>query len=339
MMRKIQLNESTKIRVVRSILAKENTIIGSARVLGICRTSIHRWIRQYKGTKAIRRRHSPEVGRPSVIDSSAGKKMLRMIKKPASIFGYESDFWTRRRIIQTARKEHGLQLSKSSLLRFFVKFEQTYKKPETRYYESNTQEQQEWQKTEVPKIKAIVRKRKAILYFEDESNISLSPVVGKTWGPKGEKVVRKITGTRGSVSAISAVSRSGDLIFNVHSAGKRYNSDSIIEFLSQMLKHHKRRHLVVIMDQASCHKSKKVKKFVADQKRLHVFYLPPRSPEFNPDEKVWRHLKNEEMRDHQATTVKELKSLTRSKLRAMAKNKDQVRGIYRMSDGASLFGL
>lgn len=337
-MKKIQLDQSTKTRIVKSLIKKESTVIGAARTLKVSRSSIHRWIARYKIKGAIPRLNSSDVGRPSAIDFSNGKLLLLMIKKPASKFGYESDFWTRRRIIQSAKREYNLRLTKSALLRFFVKFEQSYKKPETRYYESNTRVQKIWQEKEVPKIKAMVRKHRAILYFEDESNISLSPVVGKTWGPIGKKVIRKITGARGSVSAISAISSSGNLIFNVHNSGKRYNSDSIIGFLAQMMKHHKRRHLVVIMDQAPCHKSNKVKQFVKSEKRLHVFYLPPRSPEFNPDEKVWRHLKNEELRDHQAKNVSDLKSLTRRKLKAMSKNKVQLKGIYRMSDGANLFG-
>lgn len=52
-----------------------------------------------------------------------------------------------------------------------------------------------------------------------------------------------------------------------------------------MLKHHTRRHLIVVMDQAPSHRSKKLKEFINLQKRLHVFFLPPRSPEYKPDEK------------------------------------------------------
>ena len=52
------------------------------------------------------------------------------------------------------------------------------------------------------------------------------------------------------------------------------------------LSNHKRRHLVVVMDQAPCHTSKMVKKFIESKKRLHVFFLPPKSPEYNPDEQV-----------------------------------------------------
>ncbi len=104
-----------------------------------------------------------------------------------------------------------------------------------------------------------------------------------------------------------------------------------------MLAHHPTRHLVVVMDQAPCHRAKLARDFVSKSKRLHVFYLPPRSPEFNPDEKVWDHLKNQELKSHQATTTKSLKAVARRKLRRMASNARVVRGIYRRSEGASFF--
>ena len=85
---------------------------------------------------------------------------------------------------------------------------------------------------------------------------------------------------------------------------------------------------MVIMDQAKPHTSKKTTLFIEKQKRLHVFYLPPRSPDFNPDEEVWNYLKNEELKSHQAKTRSELKALTRNKLRKMSKNQHLLRGIF-----------
>ena len=173
----------------------------------------------------------------------------------------------------------------------------SYQKPERRYYESDPKAQKEWLKKELPKIKRKAQKHNAILYFEDEASISLTPVLAKTWAKKGQTPQIKSTGKRGSIAALSAISKSGHLIFNLKKG--RVNSDDIIKFLKQMLKQHRRRHLVVVMDRATTHRSKKVKEFINSQKRLHVFYLPPRSPEFNPDEKVWNHLKNHELKGHQ----------------------------------------
>ena len=109
---------------------------------------------------------------------------------------------------------------------------------------------------------------------------------------------------------------------------KRIASDEIIHFLGQMLKHHPRRHLVVVMDQAPPHKSKKTQAFIDSQKRLHVFYLPSYSPSWNPDEYVWNHLKHQELKGHQAKTKAELKVLAKRKLKKMANNPQQLRGIF-----------
>lgn len=326
----------SKYKAVQSILAGSQSVMNVAKSFGVSRSSVYRWLERYEDEGSLARK--PVSGRPPKIDQTSGKKIIKIISQPASKYGYDSDFWTTRRIVQVTRKELKLKISRMAVLRVLRKFEQSYRRPEVRYYEADTKAQQEWRKKTVPIIKRTVTRHNAILYFEDESSIQLAPVVAKTWGPIGQKLVQKQTGNRGSVSAISAISNSGRLIFNVFQGGKRFNSNDIINFLKEMLKHHARRHLVVVMDQAPCHTSKKVKTFVASQKRLHVFYLPPRSPEYNPDEKVWNHLKHQELKSHSAKNLKELRKLAKSKLRSMAKDPKKLLGIYRMSEAAVFFG-
>jgi len=125
---------------------------------------------------------------------------------------------------------------------------------------------------------------------------------------------------------MSAISNRGSLIFRLYE--KRITSVEVIEFLHQMLLHHPRRHLVVVMDRATPHTSKLTRQFIESQKRLHVFYLPRYSPNWSPDEKVWNHLKCQELKSHQAKTKEELKELTQIKLQAMSNNPRLLHGIY-----------
>ena len=269
-----------------------------ARTCGVHQATIYRWIEQHRKDKTLARRHSSSVGRPSKIGMLNLKKVIKIISKPATKFGYDSSFWTTSRLVQIAKSELKIRVSRMAIHRALRKVEYSYRKPELRYYsKSKDAGLSEWRKRVVPKIRKILKTKRAILYFEDESSIRLTPVVAKTWGPVGKKIIQSTSGNRGSVSAISAISKSGQLIFNVFDGSKRFNSDDIIKFLSQMLKHHPRRHLIVVMDQATCHKSKKTKGYIASQKRLHVFYLPPKTPEYNPDEQVWSHLKNQELKN------------------------------------------
>jgi len=47
----------------------------------------------------------------------------------------------------------------------------------------------------------------------------------------------------------------------------------------------------VILDNYSIHKSKKVALYVKRFPMIHLFYLPPYSPEYNPVDRVWGWIK------------------------------------------------
>jgi len=284
-------------------------------------------------TNSLLRANHPGSGRPPKMTNEEIKKLTKLILKPASHYGYETDFWTIRRIIEIAKEHLKIKISKTTMYETLYTEEYSYKKPEKRYYEADKKEQKDWITKTVPKIKKCVKSNAAILYFEDESNISLNCVLGKTWGPIGKTTIHRSSANRASVSAISAISKDGKLIFNLHE--KRITSIEIIQFLDQMLKEHPRRHIVVVMDNAPPHKSKMTKQFIESKKRLHVFYLPARSPEFNVDEKVWNYLKNEELKSHQAKNKKELKVLTRKKLTKMSKKPKLLQALFKRSEISS----
>jgi transposase len=188
----------------------------------------------------------------------------------------------------------------------------------------------------VPRIRRAVRKYRGILYFEDEANVSLTAFLGKTWAPRGQTPKVPVTGQRAGVAAVSALSRMGRLVFRLYD--KRIASPEITEFLRQLLARHRARHVVVVMDQAPPHVSKATQGFIAMQPRLHVFYLPKYSPDWNPDEKVWNHLKHHELKAHRAKTKKELHELTKRKLTRMADNPSLLRGLFFRCCVADFFG-
>jgi len=326
----------TKYKIVKAFF-DGNSALHLSEIFGHDRSVIHRWIREYKKKRKFVRKNRPGSGRKPKISGSAAQKLLRIIKNKASKYGFETDLWNTSRLRIICKKKLKVNVSHMALWRFLQKFNQSFKKVQKQYYETDLSSQEMWKRKDLRKIKATVKKHRAILYFEDESCIQLTPVMGKSWGPIGEKIVHKVTGNRGSLSAISVISKDGRLIFNIFDGGKRFNSQDIINFLQSLLDHHPRRHLVIVMDRATCHTSKMVKAFVESQKRLHVFYLPSRSPELNPDEQVWAHLKHHELKSHQETNLKGLKKLTKKKMNRLMRDKKKVRGIFKRCDNAFLY--
>jgi len=315
-----------RIRAVKAVVDDGLTVTEVAHAYGTDRSTMHRWLARFydEGDSGLSRRAVP--GRPRKLTELDAAGLNEIVLAAASQYGYETDFWTTRRLIQIIGTQFGIVISKQTMMRRLHEAGLSYQKPEKQYFEMSEEERQEWRCQELPKIRRAVRKYHAILYFQDEANISLTALLAKTWAPSGKTPKQAVTGKRGGVSAMSAITGSGQLIFRLHD--KRIASEEVMGFLGPMLKHHPRRHLVVVMDQAPPHTSKRTRAYIASKPRLHVFHLPKYSPDWNPDEKVWNHLKHQELKGHQAKTKAELQELTNHKLTTMSTNKDLLQGIF-----------
>jgi transposase len=290
------------------------------------RITVYRWCKRFKSNGRQGLQRQLVSGRPRLLRGVDKEQLVSIVLEPASKFGYETDFWTCGRLCAVIEEQFHENLSIWTMWRRLREIGLTYQKPERRYFEVSEEKREEWRQKELPRIRRTVRRYHAILYCQDESNISLTAFLGKTWALRGQTPIQEVTGKRGGIAAMSAIAGGGRLIFRLHE--KRIKSDEVIDFLGQMLKHHKRRHLVVVMDQAKPHTSKKTRSFVDSQDRLHVFHLPAHSPDWNPDEQVWNHLKHQELKGHRARTKEQMKNLAEQKLTDMANNPRQLRGIF-----------
>jgi transposase len=298
-----------------------------ARAYGVDRTTIHRWLRRHQeseGDSGLRRR--PVTGRPRKLQRLSAYNLKRMVLAPATRFGFETDLWTVGRVHAVLRDRFDEDVSEDTVWRRLRDAGLTWQTPEREYFQADAEERQRWQRETIPEIRRTLEKTKGILYCQDEASICLAPILGKTWAKRGRPRKVKVTGNRASVSAMSALSPRGRLVFRLHE--KRIASGEVIDFLGQLLRHHPRRHLVVVMDQAPPHTSKLTMTYIESQPRLHVFYLPAYSPDWNPDEKVWNHLKNHELKAHRAQTKQELYDLAEEKLEEMSQDSDLLQGLY-----------
>jgi transposase len=328
------LSSDVRCRAAKAVLGGM-PVVDVAAALGVDRKTVSRWLARFanEGWSGLRRKAGS--GRPRKLEDLSEQELLNIVLKGAEAFGHETDLWTVARLQRVIADEFQITLSKNTVWRRLRDAGLTYQKPEREYYEIDEATREAWLRDEVPKIRRTVRKHRAILYFQDESNLSLTAFLGKTWSPRGLTPKAKVTGKRAGVAATSAISRNGHLSFRL--VDKRIASQEVIEFLDQMLHHHSRRHLVVVMDQAPPHTSHKTGSWIDQQPRLHTFYLPKYSPDWNPDEKVWNHLKHRELASHQAKTKDELKQRARRKLHSMAKRPQLLRGLFFRCCVAQLF--
>jgi transposase len=108
------------------------------------------------------------------------------------------------------------------------------------------------------------------------------------------------------------------------------NADVFIGFLKALLESVPGK-IYLIVDGHPVHRSKKAREFVEEQSegRMKLFFLPPYSPDLNPDEWVWNNVKNDRIAKSVIMSKDDLKSKALGALRRLQKLPNVVRGFFR----------
>jgi transposase len=298
-----------------------------AEFCGVHFTVVYKWIRIYKqkGLGGLKRRKAK--GAKPKLDGEDKKQVISWLRKPAMDFGFETPLWDCKRIQRMIKQKLNKNIALSNLWENLRRWGLTPQKPEKLALERNELKVKKWIREEWPKIEKHCRRWQAMLYFQDESGVSLIPVLGKTWAKKGKTPKIKVTGNRGGFCMTSAISPAGRMVFRIENHTIR--AEDHIDFLKQIMKQHQHRKIIVIEDNAKPHIAGAVKDFVRDnKKRIAVYYLPTYSPDLNPDEKVWKYLKYVKLKAHQARNKKEFKSLILSKMLSIQKKPELIKSFF-----------
>ena len=318
--------EGCRIRAIE-LYKKGEKINDIAYFLGFHRGVVSKWVSLFlrNGKKALLSKKSK--GPEYKLSEKEIKEIISILYDDATIYGFENPLWTCKMVQQTISKKTGKDIHTTNIMRLFKKLNLSPQKPERLATQRNERTIRKWKREEWPKIEEHRRKWQAMLYFQDESGISLTPVLGRTWAKKGKTPKIKVTGKRGGFCVTSAVSPAGKMVFRIEK--KKVNADKHIEFLKKIMKQHPNRKIIVVEDNAPVHKAKKVDKFVEEnKKRLAIYRLPSYAPELNPTEHVWAYLKAHELKTHQAQNTDELKHLVKRKMQSIQMKKQLIHSFF-----------
>ena len=319
--------ETMRERAVRSVQDGESPEV-VARVIGINRSTIYGWLAQYRrgGWGALKAK--PLFGRPPKLDGKKLKWIYDIVtqKNPLQL-NFAFALWTREMVAKLIKDKFHISLSLVSVGRLLAQLGITCQRPLHRALERDAALVQQWLKRDYPKIKALARREKADIYFGDAAHMRSDHHAGRTWGKKGETPVVLSTGARYRVSLISAVTSRGYMRFMIKKKGG-VNADVFIAFLRRLMIGSKNR-IFLIVDRGPAHIAKKTKAFIASLGgQLRLFYLPPYSPDTNPDELVWKHLKADTVGRTSITSLDDFNEKVRSSMLALQRSPAKIRAFF-----------
>lgn len=115
-------------------------------------------------------------------------------------------------------------------------------------------------------------------------------MLGLTWAPRGQTPILVEQAGREHLNLIVAIAPNG----RIYLAGQdtAFTNEDIAWFLAKLCSRYRKRDLLVIWDGASIHSGDGIRALLkARPGRIHLERLPAYSPELNPAELVWNHLK------------------------------------------------
>lgn len=320
------LTELRKRAVARIQAGESPTAV--ARVMGIHVRTIFRWLALYRSGGLDQLNAGKRGGRRRKLDGKAMKWLYDTVtmKNPLQL-RFPFALWTSTMIRELIRKHLGIPLSRSSVCRLLGQLGLSAQRPLWKAYQQDPETVLQWIENEYPKIRRKAREVGATIYFGDEAGVRSDFHSGTTWAKRGQTPIVSSTGARFSANMISAVSLRGQLRFMLTKG--RVTAKVFIEFLKRLLINAPGP-IFLIVDGHPTHKAKCVRRFVdAQEGKFELYYLPPYSPELNPDEYVWNDLKNNCLGRKLITSPDQLRKQVIGHLRKIQKMPELIKSFFR----------
>lgn len=300
-------------------------------VLGLSRSCIYTWLRRYRGEglKGLETQTAP--GSLPMITPEMEQWLGETVLHSTPVdHGYDTLLWTREILAELLGLRFGVQVSGRTVSLHLNKSGLTYQKASYRATQQDPKELEHFLQVKFPAIQRQAQKLGADIAFEDESGVNLQTHAGRTWGERGQTPIVARTGARGGFNILSTVEASGHLRYHVEAG--TINSERYIAFLQQLLQG-RTRPLILLVDRASFHHSKKVRDFVrAHRQQLRIFFLPRYAPERNPDEHVWEEIKDKQIGRQPVKNKSDLKKRLHSALKSLQHRTKRIISFFQLPE-------
>jgi transposase len=210
---------------------------------------------------------------------------------------------------------------------YLLRWGYTPQRPVKRALEQNPVKVEQWLSQTYPAIAARAKAEKAVIYWGDETAVAEDGHWIRGYAPMGKTPVLAAPSKRHGLTMVSAISNQGLVRFEF--IEEAMNTDRMIAFMERLIAD-SRQKVFLILDNLKVHHAKLVSAWLNEHKtQIEVFYLPPYSPEINPDEYLNRDFKTRLRTSDRALSKQALLDKAKSFMTFLANTPDRVRAYFR----------
>ena len=235
--------------------------------------------------------------------------------------------WSRAAVGALIARRCGVEPAVRTVGKYLARWGFTAQKPIRRAYERDPAAVRRWLRREYPAIVARARRARGVIFRGDETGLRSDDVRGRSYAPRGRTPLVRVCHKRAGLSLVSAVANRGELRWMVVDGA--VDAATFIRFLRRLVRD-ARRKVFLILDRLKAHRARLTRDWLAEHpSEIEAYYLPPYSPELNPDEGVNADLKQAVPREAPARSKQQLKRAAASRMRSLSRRPQRIRAIFR----------
>ncbi len=274
-------------------VARSQDLPEAAAVLQLSVAQVERYVYQFMvdGLPGVAFKKSS--GRPPKLTATQKDELKRLLVDGPQACGFSGGCWRAPLIQVLIQDRFGVRYNVFYVAELLKHLGFSYQKAKFVSDHLDEVARQRWCTRTWPAIVRQARAKKALLLFGAEASFPQWGTLSYTWAPVGQQPVLETCGQRKGWKVFGLLDYLSGRLFHQGLEGQLHSA-SYIAFLQQVLDP-TTEPLCLIQDGARYHTSAATKAFFARHvARLTVYQLPSYSPDYNPIEKLWKKIKQEE---------------------------------------------
>jgi transposase len=281
-------------------LSEGKTITEVAGIFLVERQAIYDWMEKWKTEKNLS--DKPRSGRPADLTEEDDKELERLLKeKDPGKYGLNSATYTTKELKEYFLKYRNKVVDEETLRKHLHKIGAKYVKGQIVYKEADLNAQIEWAKsfyylaTDYGFTK---------IFFMDEMAVWKSAHNGYGWTLDQRLIVEAPQRKNEKANYFGAVDvMDGEVTEIISKSAKKA---TMMKFLEKIESEYPNDKILICMDNGRVHVSKVVRKFFEERDNVKLLFLPPYSPQMNPEEYFHNFVRCKQLNNNNFDSIKSI---------------------------------
>ena len=303
-----------------------------AEIVGVHHCTVSQWYSKYKKDKKsiIVAKRGRAKGAGARMSKQQEQQIIRLLidKNPRQL-KFKFALWTREAVRHLIKQEIDIDMPISTVGDYLKRWQFTSKKPIKRAYERKDEKTKQWLEEDYPKIKEQAKKENADIWWGDETACVSLPTNLKGYAPIGSKnkPILQHPARKFKINMISAITNTGKTMFSLYD--ESINIDRFIDFLQKVIDSSDKK-VYMVVDNLRVHHAKLVTAWIKKhENQIAIFYLPPYSPDYNPDEYLNQDYKRNANKNNIPENLKQLEENTLTYMNNLVQNTKKVANFFK----------